>query len=80
MVGELVEQLVVVGKLVERLELERFELEWLIVVEQLMERLVVVRQLVERLQLERLELERQQLVGWVMARGELGLTPKGGDR
>ena len=46
-----------VGKLVER---------------QLVERLVLVREFVEWLELEWLELERQQLVGWVMARSELG--------
>jgi hypothetical protein len=47
------------------------------------ERLVVVGQLMERLELERFELERlelewRQLVGRVMARGELGLTGSGG--
>lgn len=39
-----------------------------------MERLVLVGKLVERFELERLELERVQLVGRVMARGQLGLT------
>jgi hypothetical protein len=52
-----VERLLVVGQLVER---------------ELMERLVVVGQFVEWLELEWLELERQQLVGWIMARSELG--------
>ena len=42
---------------------------------QLVERLVLVREFVEWL-----ELERQQLVGWVMARSELGLTPSGRGR
>ena len=50
-----------------------------------MERLVLVRELVEWLELEWLELEwleleRQQLVGWVMARSELGLTCSGRGR
>jgi hypothetical protein len=44
------------------------------------ERLLLVGQLVERVELERLELERQQLVGWVMAWGELGLTGSGRGR
>jgi hypothetical protein len=44
------------------------------------ERLVLVWQLVERLELEWLQLERQQLVGWVMAWSELGLTPSGRGR
>jgi hypothetical protein len=49
------------------------------------ERLVLVRELVEWLELEWLELEwleleRQQLVGWVMAWSELGLTPSGRGR
>ena len=39
---------------------------------QLVERLVLVRKLMERFELEWLELERQQLVGWVVAWGELG--------
>ena len=60
-----------VGQLVEQPDLER-----VVVVGQLMERLFLVRKFLERLELERLELERQQLVGWVMARGELGLTPQ----
>jgi hypothetical protein len=46
------------------------------VVGQLVERLVVVGEFVERLELERLQLERQQLVGWGMARSELGLIDK----
>ena len=37
-----------------------------------MERLVLVGKLVEWLELEWLELERQQLVGWIMARSQLG--------
>jgi hypothetical protein len=57
-----VERLRLDGQLVERLELER---------------VVLVGQLVERLELERFELERQQLVGWGMARGELGLIDTG---
>src|SRR5204862_409232 len=65
LVGKLVERVLVVGKLVER---------------QLVERLVLVREFVEWLELEWLELERQQLVGWVMARSELGLTPSGRGR
>jgi hypothetical protein len=51
-----------------------------VVVGQLVERFVVVGQLVEWLELERLELERQQLVGWVMARGKLGLMRRGRGR
>jgi hypothetical protein len=47
---------------------------------QLVERLVLVRELVEWLELEWLELERQQLVGWVMAWSELGLTCSGRGR
>jgi hypothetical protein len=65
----------VVGQLVERFELER-----ILVVRQLVERLLLVGQLVERLELERLELEWQQLVGWVMARCQLGLTDSGRGR
>jgi hypothetical protein len=52
-----VERLLLVGKLVER---------------KLLEWLVLVRELMEWLELEWLELERQQLVGWVLARSELG--------
>ena len=47
---------------------------------QLVERLVLVREFVEWLELEWLELERQQLVGWVMAWSELGLTRSGRGR
>ena len=49
-------------------------------VRELVERFVVVRQLVERLELEWVELERPQLVGWLMAWSELGLTDSGGGR
>jgi hypothetical protein len=45
-----------------------------------MELILLVRELEERLELEWLELERQQLVGWVMAWSELGLTPSGRGR
>lgn len=45
-----------------------------------MERLFLVRQLVEWIQLEWIELERQQLVGWIMARGELGPIDNGRGR
>lgn len=65
LVGQLVERVLVVGQLVER---------------KLVERLVLVREFVEWLELEWLELERQQLVGWVMARSELGLTCSGRGR
>jgi hypothetical protein len=47
---------------------------------QLLERLFLVRELVERIELEWLELERQQLVGWIMARGELGPLSDGRGR
>jgi hypothetical protein len=46
----------------------------------LVERLVLVRELLERFELEWLELERQQLVGWVMARSELGPMSDGWGR
>ena len=64
-----------VGKLVERVELER-----LVLVGAFVEWLVLVGKLVERIQLERLELEREQLVERIMARSELGLMRSGGSR
>jgi hypothetical protein len=85
-----VERLVVVGKLVERIELERFVVVWplverFVLVGKLVERFVLVGKLVERielewLELERLELERKQLVGRIMARCKLGLTRSGRSR
>ena len=60
--------------------MERLLLVWELVERQLMERVVLVRELVERLELEWLELERQQLVGRVMARSELGRLGSGRGR
>jgi hypothetical protein len=54
--------------------------ERLLVVGQLVERLVLVGKLLERIELERIELERQQLVGRIMARGELGPEVAGSSR
>jgi len=72
LVGRRLERLVLVGKLVERVELERIELERFVVVGSFVERLVLVGKLVERLELERLELERLELVGSGLAGRELG--------
>jgi hypothetical protein len=52
---------------------ERFFLVGQLVERQLVERLVLVRKLLEWLELEWFELERKQLVGWIMARSEVGL-------